>query len=185
MIMIMKERVSLNGRTHNLSHLEHCFVQDGPRMTGHIGKIVGEDDAADVVADAFVSAMQSLPSYKETGHMRGWVYQIAHNRAKNHLRHKGRRIRVPLDEAAVIIDYTQNRTPEDTVEEFEARVVLREGLKTLSAQEHLVIRRRYVEGKTVAEVAQEIARTHLATKLFLHRAIVKLRRHFTKRGWDL
>ncbi|MBI3777252.1 MAG: RNA polymerase sigma factor, partial [Gammaproteobacteria bacterium] len=70
---------------------ETVRVFDGP-MTYVARAIVGPGSAADVVQDAWVSVIKSLPQFERRASLKTWVLSIVSNAAKSHLRKQGRMI---------------------------------------------------------------------------------------------
>src|SRR2546428_6035645 len=62
----------------------------------HAMRMVGQDDAEDVVQDALLSAWRSLSSF-EGSSFRAWIFRIATNRALDRLRSRRRHPELPLD----------------------------------------------------------------------------------------
>jgi RNA polymerase sigma-70 factor (TIGR02960 family) len=59
----------------------------------HCYRIVGSvQDAEDVVQETLVAAWRALEGFEGRASVRSWLYQIATNRALNHLRDRGRRL---------------------------------------------------------------------------------------------
>src|SRR5881409_1904977 len=65
----------------------------------HAARMVGHDDAEDVVQDALLSAWKSLASFEGTS-FRAWVFRIVTNRALYRLRSRRRHPELPLDPPA-------------------------------------------------------------------------------------
>ena len=70
------------------------------------------DDAQDIVQDAFLSLQQHLAARRDNRNIRGWVFRVARNRARNRRRSYEWRFAVPLDaeEASVAHQATPERT---------------------------------------------------------------------------
>jgi RNA polymerase sigma-70 factor (ECF subfamily) len=75
------------------------------------------DEAQDVVQDTFLSLHRHLASGRPQDNIRGWVFRVAHNQARNRQGSYHRRFGEPLDvEIEAILDET---TPERLVLEKE------------------------------------------------------------------
>ena len=71
------------------------------------------DEAQDVVQDAFLSLHKHLTGGGSQENIRGWLFRVAHNRARNHQASYGQRMAEPLDPA---FDSAANEaTPEQVV----------------------------------------------------------------------
>src|SRR5271169_6142129 len=56
------------------------------------------DEAQDVVQDAFLTLHRHLASGGSQENIRGWVFRVAHNRARNRQNSYDRRFGTPLDD---------------------------------------------------------------------------------------
>lgn len=55
------------------------------QVYGYVRRMVSEENlAADLAQDAFVRAYEALPRLKAPGAFRGWLFQIAANRVRDH-----------------------------------------------------------------------------------------------------
>ena len=52
---------------------------------------VGRGDADDCFQETFISALRAYPKLKDGGNLRGWLITIAHRKAIDHHRARGRR----------------------------------------------------------------------------------------------
>ena len=78
---------------------------------------LSRDEAQDVVQDTFLSLHRHLTSGGPQGNIRGWVFRVAHNQARNRQGSYHRRFAEPLDvEIQTVLDET---TPERVVLEKE------------------------------------------------------------------
>lgn len=84
------------------------LVRDyGPRMLTVARRFLpNPQDAADGVQDAFVSAFQSIHSFKEDSSLATWLHRITLNACLMILRSRGRHGTVPLDELLPQFDKT-------------------------------------------------------------------------------
>src|SRR5260370_12154767 len=58
---------------------------------------LSSDEAQDVVQDAFLSLHRHLAAGGSQENIRGWLFRVAHNRARNHQNRYDRRFGTPLD----------------------------------------------------------------------------------------
>ncbi len=64
-----------------------------------IRRIVGRDDAEDVMQEAFIEILGKLNRFQYRSRFETWAYRVATNTALQQLRRSKRRMTVPLDEA--------------------------------------------------------------------------------------
>src|SRR3984957_5489570 len=105
---------------------------------------LSSDDAQDVVQDAFLSLQRRLeatgrqapPAWAKSDqqeNIRGWLFRVAHNRARNRQTSYDRRFAAPLEAASDAI--AEQASPERAVLEKEKFRRLREATKRLTASE--------------------------------------------------
>jgi RNA polymerase sigma-70 factor, ECF subfamily len=152
-----------------------------------------EEDAADALQDAFLSAYRNLGRFKGESTFSTWLYRIAMNAALMRLR-KRREGMVSLDQTSAgedgvraplqIADWA--RTPAEEMLNSELRDALRRAVDALPEDLAAVFLLREWEDKSNAEVAEILEISIPAVKSRLHRARVALRdslnRHFAERA---
>ena len=150
-----------------------------------------DDDAAEAVQDAFLSAFRGLPRFKSESTFSTWLYRIATNASLMKLRRR-REGNVSLEqsqqpegegEPLAIPDWSTQ--PLDEVLDSELREVLGREIESLPANEREVFVLRDVMGESNGDVANELGLSVAAVKSRLHRARLHLRdrlnRHFRDR----
>jgi len=151
-----------------------------------------EDDAAEALQDAFLSAFRGLKNFKAESTFSTWLYRIATNASLMKYR-KRRDGMVSLEqsqsrdnesgEALQLPDWSTQ--PLEELLDSELDTVLREGVELLPEDDRDVFVRRDVVGLSNQEVAEELGLTVAAVKSRLHRARMKLRdrlnRYFSDR----
>ncbi len=140
-----------------------------------------EDDAAETLQEAFLSAYRGIKNFKAESTFSTWLYRVATNAAL--MRYRRRR------EGHVSLE--QSQTPGDDVEPLtipdwstmplselldrETREVMEEGIDKLPEELRTVFVLRDVEGMSNAEVAEVLDLSVPAVKSRLHRARLALR----------
>ena len=151
-----------------------------------------EDDAAEALQDAFLSAFRGLKNFKAESTFSTWLYRIATNASLMKYR-KRRDGMVSLEqsqsrdnesgEALQLPDWSTQ--PLEELLDTELDTVLREGVELLPEDDREVFVRRDIVGLSNQEVAGELGLTVAAVKSRLHRARMKLRdrlnRYFSDR----
>lgn len=150
-----------------------------------------DDDAAEAVQDAFLSAFRGLPRFKSESTFSTWLYRIATNASLMKLRRR-REGHISLEqsqqpegegEPLAIPDWSTQ--PLDEVLDSELREVLGREIESLPANEREVFVLRDVMGESNSDVANELGLSVAAVKSRLHRARLHLRdrlnRHFRDR----
>jgi RNA polymerase sigma-70 factor (ECF subfamily) len=113
---------------------------------------LSSDEAQDVVQDAFLSLQRHLGSDGTQENIRGWLFRVAHNQARNRQASYHRRFSEPLDAE---MDFVANdATPEQRVLEKEKFRCLATAIRllTLSERECLLLRAGGLRYREIGEV---------------------------------
>lgn len=168
---------TLNGRTASFGELVRRY-QD--RLFNAALRVLDhEDDARDVVQDAFVSAYQSLRSFKGDSEFYTWLYRIAFNTAIS-LRRK-RRALVSLEsgragEAAhEPEDRSEGTRPGAALERTEEEAALQAALNRLSPEHRAILVLKDLDGMKYEEIAEVLGVPIGTVRSRIHRARLELR----------
>jgi RNA polymerase sigma-70 factor, ECF subfamily len=137
------------------------------------------DDALDVVQDAFVSAYQSLSTFKGESEFYTWLYRIAFNTAVSLKRR--RRLTLSLDayrdgeNSADPIDQNQDLRPGFQLERSEEDAKLLEALSRLSAEHRIVLVLKDIECMKYEEIAATLDVPVGTIRSRIHRARLEMR----------
>lgn len=140
-----------------------------------------EDDAAEALQDAFLSAFRGLKNFKAESTFSTWLYRIATNASlmkyrKRRDRHVSLEQSQSSDQGAEAIQLPDWSTqPLDELLDSETRSVMEDGIQRLPEELRTVFVLRDVEGLSNAEVAEILGLTVAAVKSRLHRARIALR----------
>jgi len=144
-----------------------------PRIYAHLYRMLGNrEDAEDVAQETFVRAYAHLDRYDPARPFRNWIYTIASNLARNHLRKRSAAGQgVPLEEARV----TTGTTPGKEATATEQQDRINAALDRLAPNAAVLVQPHYREGFTIREAADILGMTENAAKVALHRARKQLR----------
>jgi len=167
----------LNGRSAAYGELVRRY-QD--RLFNTVYRLLDNaDDANDVVQEAFISAYQSLESFKGDAQFFTWLYRIAMNAAIS-LKRK-RRVALSIETGSKgdlsidPIDETAFNQPGDLIERQEQEAQLLEALNKLSPEHKAVLILKDIEGQKY-EIIAEVLQVPIGTiRSRLHRARMELR----------
>lgn len=139
-------------------------------------RVHSRPEAEDLTAEVFHRALKSLPRFKWTGApFAAWLFRIAANmiadRAKRTAREQG-------DAIVEDIATSAGRAQSD-VEEVERQAHLFRLVEALAEDQRRVVLMRFVEEKSVREIAQALARSEGAIKQLQFRALQNLRQKVT------
>lgn len=149
-------------------------------------KYVGDAAVAqDLVQDTFVRVVKSIGGYSHRGAFSSWLYQVAVNLCKDHLRRK----RLPVvslhdhyttasGEKVTLRDYVadEGTRTDAAVEEAEREQLVRRLLDGLSEDQRLVILLKEYQGLTFAEIAEVLDTPEGTVKARLYRGLRAMRR---------
>jgi RNA polymerase sigma factor (sigma-70 family) len=137
------------------------------RMTGSVA------DGEDIVQDTLARAYYALSEMETVPELGPWLFQIAHNRAMDHLRRYERRMSEPLD-SVLETALSDASDPEHLLAREQAtRAAISRFVELVPAQRSAVILKD-VLGHSLAELAQLMAISEPAAKAALHRGRERL-----------
>ncbi len=152
-------------------------------------RLRGRLDEADVVQITFMEAQRDLQSFR--GHqieeLLGWLRHILRNNVSSaHQRHlytqkrsAGREVsNSPTDSRPALTDLAPSETtsPSQRVMRDEAAVLLANCLEELPQTQQEALRLRYVEGRSLKEIAESLDKTEMAAAGLLKRGLQALRK---------
>jgi RNA polymerase sigma-70 factor (ECF subfamily) len=155
-----------------------------------------DEDAEDVLQDAFLKAYTHLDNFKGDSKFYTWIVRIAVNEALMRLRKRKTDRSVPLDEPVELGEETVTReiavwddNPEQRYSQEEWRRILDEAVDTLKPDFRTVFVLRDIEELSTEETAETLGISVPAVKSRLLRARLALRetltRQFKRKGEDL
>jgi RNA polymerase sigma-70 factor (ECF subfamily) len=131
-----------------------------------------QDTALDLTQETFVKAFQNLHRYDSTRPFSTWLFSIASNLAKDHLRKVTRITEVPLSEVAEKdSDYRQ---PDRQLESFELGRAIEDAIAALPELYREPLLLRHTAGLSVEQTADVLGTTAAVVKVRLFRARAKL-----------
>ena len=137
-----------------------------------IRRVGSRAEAEDLTAEVFHQALANLKRFEWRGiPFAAWLFRIAANLISDRWQRSGREV---TDDSG-IIESAQVSPAE--IEEVERRATLFRLVNTLPHEQRRVVVLRFVEQKSIKEVAQEIRKTEGAVKQLQFRALTNLRAH--------
>lgn len=125
--------------------------------------------AEDLTSQLFLSAYQSLPRYRHSGHFAAWLFTIARNLVNRDYRNKQRQ--VPLE---MVDDMPSSSDPQEEFDRADEIAYLKKLVNALPKNEQELIRLRYAAGLTFAEMAIVLHKRKDAVKKSLYRLQARL-----------
>ena len=136
------------------------------------------DDAQDVVQEAFLSAYQSLDSFKGDSLFFTWLYRIAVNTAISHRRKRRPVARLVGSDGDILIDPldpSELTRPGSALEQAEEERRLMRALSRLSPEHRAVLVMKDLHGQRYEEMAETLRVPVGTIRSRLHRARLELR----------
>ncbi len=129
-----------------------------------------EQDAQDLTAQTFLSALEAMPGYQGRSKFSTWLLGIAHNKAADHFRRQ--RPVVPLDDLPEL----QHPTPllDESIDQNLRLEAVIKGMRLLSPDRAEALALHSFGGLKVAQVAEAMNKSEAAVRMLIHRAIQDL-----------
>jgi len=164
------ERLLIEAAQHDPARFAELYEINFERVYAYaIRRVRDRAEAEDVTAEVFHQALANLKRFEWRGiPFAAWLFRIAANLISDRWQRSGREI---ADEEK--IDAAQVSPAE--IEEVERRATLFKLVDTLPAEQKNVVVLRFVEQKSIKEVAREIRKTEGAVKQLQFRALSNLR----------
>ena len=135
-----------------------------------------EAEASEVTQETFLSALRALPSYQEQKSLKAWLYTIALNHSRSHLRKRRllERLRSTLT-GIFRVEGEKQTSPEDAVIESEKEAALWRCLNQLDERHRIVVVLRYFHELPITEISEILSVNEGTIHSRLHNAREKLR----------
>lgn len=134
------------------------------------------EEAEDVLQQSFLQAYRHLAGFRKESKLYTWLYTIALNQVRNHLRQKKNRATSSLDDVQTWDDQAplQWKDPSLSVEDIVAQKTevqtVEKALETLSEDLRTIFILYYFQHLSLEEVAQRLGRPVGTVKVYLHRS---------------
>ena len=125
---------------------------------------VGRADADDCFQETFLAALRAYPKLNDAGNLRGWLITIAHRKAIDHHRARGRRP-VPVAEVAEV--WVTDPEPNDGIWT---------AVGALPPKQRAAVTLRYASDLPHAEIAAALGCSPEAARRSLHEGLKRLRK---------
>jgi RNA polymerase sigma-70 factor, ECF subfamily len=161
------ERLLVEAAQRDPRRFADLYERHFERVYAFVVKRVRDRDAAeDITSEVFQQALAALPRYEWRGvPIAAWLLRIASNAVKDRWQKVSREAGNP--------DTTEPADPSSP--DVEKRAMLFQLVNELEGEQHRVIIARFVEQKSIRDIAQELGRTEGAVKQLQFRALEKLR----------
>jgi RNA polymerase sigma-70 factor, ECF subfamily len=132
-------------------------------------------DAEDIVQETLLAIHLNRQSWDEDAPFGPWLWAIARHKMIDALRRRGRRIDLPIDSLAEVLEADESE-PSMLVADVDRHV------ESLSAGQRNVVRAIAVDGASISEAAARLSMTTGAVRVALHRGLRALAAKLTTEG---
>jgi RNA polymerase sigma-70 factor, ECF subfamily len=139
------------------------------RLTGN------EEDARDVVQDAYLRAWRGIGKFRGEAQFSTWMYRITANAAATHMRKRRRQRAEPIDDTFEPVDAHPESQPAQQAESADSLERIGQALDELPPKLRTLVVLKDVYGLPHEAIAEELGISVPAAKVRLHRARRKLR----------
>jgi len=161
------ERLLIEAAKRDPARFAELYQHNVYRVYAYVSRRVGtREEAEDITSDVFHHALEHLKTYQWRGApFAAWLIRIAAHRIIDRWRSTSRESKNPAAD-----------DPEDPrMEEIEERAALFQLVKRLPQDQQRVVMLRFIQEKSIREIAQELGRSEGAIKQLQFRALEKLR----------
>jgi RNA polymerase sigma-70 factor (ECF subfamily) len=164
------ERLLIEAAQHDPARFAELYECHFERIYAYIVRRVGNRaETEDLTAEVFHQALANLKKFEWRGiPFAAWLFRIAANLISDRWQRSGREISDDAELAAAQASTAR-------IDEVERRATLFRLVDTLPAEQRRVVMLRFVEQKSIKEVALEIRKTEGAVKQLQFRALTTLR----------
>jgi RNA polymerase sigma-70 factor (ECF subfamily) len=134
-----------------------------------------EEDARDVVQEAYLRAWKGLAKFRGDAQFSTWMYRITANTAYTTVKRRRRHRTEPLPEHDDVVDLRLDAQPEEAAETQVLLARLAHALDELPPKLRVLVVLKDVYGLSHEDIASELGITVAAAKVRLHRGRKKLR----------
>jgi RNA polymerase sigma-70 factor, ECF subfamily len=171
------ERLLIEAAQKDPARFAELYENNFERVYAYVMRRVGERaETEDLTSEVFHHALANLRRFEWRGiPFAAWLFRIAANLISDRWQHK---IREQITDELEQIESAQNQSVQignAEFEEVERRATLFRLVDTLPVEQRRVVVLRFVEQKSIKEVAREISKTEGAVKQLQFRALTSLR----------
>ena len=139
--------------------------------------IVGDPaDAHEITQETFIAALRGLYSYQERKSFRAWLYVIALNLSRSHLRKRKFLEKIRSATTALFrLEAQKQISPEEAVIHNQKEAAIWDELNKLDERHRIVVILRYFQGLSIAEISEILDISEGTIHSRLHTARERLR----------
>jgi RNA polymerase sigma-70 factor (ECF subfamily) len=150
------------------TELYHRHLRDVYRY--HLARTGHVQEAEDLTAQTFLTALESISSFRGQGRFSSWLFGIASHKLADHYRRS--RTELPLEEAEQV--HSPIPLPEETVSQQLDLARVARVLSLISPERAEALVLCLFSGLSLAEAAQVVGKSKAAVKMLVHRGLCDL-----------
>ena len=154
--------------------LEGWIASHHAELLRHLGRMVGPDDAQDLLQEVWLTAHRRPPGTGPDSNVRAWLYRVATRAALDHLSRRRRRGRL-LAEGAHRLEPELPSAP-DAAPADEVRRRVRAAIARLPRKQREAVWLRWVDGLDYAAVAERLGTSPDGARANVYQGLKRLRR---------
>lgn len=160
---------------------------EGP-MLNYFYRCIGDLDAAeDLRQELFIRVYRRSSSWRGEGNFKAWLYAIATNLVRTHMRKAGRIVSIEdidIQPAAKVTSHATTPAPADELaQRSQSARYVQEVLSSLAAEDREALILRFYEHLKYREISDILGVAESAAKSRVYRAIERMRQMVADRGW--
>jgi RNA polymerase sigma factor (sigma-70 family) len=161
----------------SLPAFQKLLDEHGSDVLGYLVATVGPNDAEDVFQETFIAALRAYDGLDHARNLRSWLLTIAHNKAIDHFRSRGRRA-VPAGDAEEVAGSvpSPNAKPPEAVAGGDPE--LWRAVSALPPKQRSAVVLRYATDMSYSAIAQAMDSSEAAARRNVHEGLQKLRGEF-------
>jgi RNA polymerase sigma factor (sigma-70 family) len=162
-----------------MSTYDQLYREFSPKISSYFRcRMNNAWDVEDLTTTVFLKAFTKLDQYNGTYPFGSWLYAIARNTMIDYLR-KQRELPTESEWISASMGEDESFPEAQLMRKEEFRVMWRH-VKSLTSDQYRVIALRYLEEKSMKEIATEMGKTEAAVKIIHFRAIKILRQRMKR-----
>jgi RNA polymerase sigma factor (sigma-70 family) len=160
-----------------LPPFQELLDEHGSDVLGFLVATVGPHDAEDAFQETFIAALRAYPRLEDARNLRSWILTIAHRKAIDHHRARGRRA-VPAGSAEEVAGgkRSSNWSPEEVVAGGDPG--LWAAVSELPPKQRSAVVLRFATDMSYAGIAKALDVSEAAARRNVHEGLEKLRGQF-------
>ena len=163
------ERKLVEAAQRDPAHFSELYTRNFHAVYAYVSRhAASREEAEDITSEVFHQALAKLRSFEWRGvPFAAWLVRIAANRLADRWHRNSRETALPPDD----------ELSDSSMDEVEQRAALYQLVDGLPDDQRRVIILRFVEQKSIREIAHDLKRSEGAIKQLQFRALEKLRSH--------